>query len=473
MKDDAKLCLLEEQRPNQDEGPLSRQIRSLESRLDKAMIQYNEAHGICSTYEHIVKRLEEEKLSFDNQLTALERTLELKHQDHEELLLLSTNASHAREIAQQNLQKAKLSLEDGKSRRSRELRERQQHVRLRKQMVKTHERSAEERRKVLCTADTDASHLMTSPTPVSGRKSEVQIADQEHALNMYEAALRKIKDATGVSNVDDVIRKVVGQASTTDNLNSLTAQNQSKLEELKRFHEFLAQEVEKLKHSCVPGLSKNAKTIDEQHELLYLRCVSWDPISFHHTIQPNETPVLVRRASLSERTKSRLDCIAFLIVSIKAGVEHLRDKFTSLHGGEFDLGHEALTEDQLPDVIRSSGDLLVDVLTKTEDSELQNIEDSTTKELPRSASHKNLINRRPMSQGATVVRPFNQRISLPSAKEVTTFDHDSDVELGVGEFDAEESISRDGVKKASSNIIAMEGRRTLRPRAENGTSPRI
>ncbi len=160
-------------------------------------------------------------------------------------------------------------------------------------------------------------------------------------------------------------------------------------------------------------------------------------------------------------------------MSIKAGVEHLRDKFTSLHGGEFDLGHEALTEDQLPDVIRSSGDLLVDVLTKTEDSELQNIEDSTTKELPRSASHKNLINRRPMSQGATVVRPFNQRISLPSAKEVTTFDHDSDVELGVGEFDAEESISRDGVKKASSNIIAMEGRRTLRPRAENGTSPRI
>jgi hypothetical protein len=283
MKDDAKLCLLEEQRPNQDEGPLSRQIRSLESRLDKAMIQYNEAHGICSTYEHIVKRLEEEKLSFDNQLTALERTLELKHQDHEELLLLSTNASHAREIAQQNLQKAKLSLEDGKSRRSRELRERQQHVRLRKQMVKTHERSAEERRKVLGTADTDASHLMTSPTPVGGRKSEVQIADQEHALNMYEAALRKIKDATGVSNVDDVIRKVVGQASTTDNLNSLTAQNQSKLEELKRFHEFLAQEVEKLKHSCVPGVSKNAKTIDEQHELLYLRCVSWDPISFHQT----------------------------------------------------------------------------------------------------------------------------------------------------------------------------------------------
>ena len=149
LTDEARICLLEEQQPNQDEGPMSRQIRSLENRLDNAMIQYNEAHGICSTYEHIVKRLEEEKVSFDNQLTALERTLESKHRDLEELALLSADASHAREIAQQNLQKAKLAFEDGKSRRSREIRERQQHVRIRKQMIKKHERSDEERRKPL------------------------------------------------------------------------------------------------------------------------------------------------------------------------------------------------------------------------------------------------------------------------------------------------------------------------------------
>ena len=70
LKDEARICRLDEQRPTQEEnGPLSRQIRSLENRLDKAMIQYNEAYGICSTYEHIVKRLKEERVSFDNQLT--------------------------------------------------------------------------------------------------------------------------------------------------------------------------------------------------------------------------------------------------------------------------------------------------------------------------------------------------------------------------------------------------------------------
>ena len=300
LTDEARICLLEEQRPNQAEGPLSRQIRSLENRLDNAMIQYNEAHGICGTYEHIVKRLEEEKVSFDNQLTSLERTLESKHRDLEDLALLSSDASHAREIAQQNLQKAKLAFEDGKSRRSREIRERQQHVRIRKQIIKKHERSDEERRKTLGTADTDVSYSMVSPVPIGGRKSELQMSDQEHALNVYEAAFRKIKDATGVSNVDDVIRKLIGQESTTDNLNSLTAQNQSKMENLRGLQEFLAEEVEKLKHSCVPGSSKSPKTLDEQHELLYLRCVSHGNATFYLFCFVEKQPIPTKCASFTE-----------------------------------------------------------------------------------------------------------------------------------------------------------------------------
>mmetsp|Transcript_46182 Transcript_46182/g.97020 ORF Transcript_46182/g.97020 Transcript_46182/m.97020 type:complete len:556 (-) Transcript_46182:33-1700(-) len=438
LKDEANICRLEEQRPNQEEGPLSRQIKSLENRLDKAMIQYNEAHGICSTYEHIVKRLKEERVSFDNQLTALERTLESKQQDYEELVLLSGDASHAREVAQQNLQKSKWSFEENKNRRSRDIRERQQHVKIRKQMIKKHERIDEERRKALSTAD-DFSDSIASPVPIGGRNSQQQIADQEHALNLYETAFRKIKDATGVSNVNEVIRKVVGQESTTENLTTLTSQNQSKMEDLSRLQESLIQEVEKIKFS-VPGSSKSTKTIDEQHELVYLR------------------------SSIFERTRSQCDRLALVVVSVKAGIEHLRDKLTCLPD-EFEVDHGDIIEDNLPDIIRSSGDILVDAHTKTNENELQmhlNIQDSKLKELKRSASR--LQDRRPMSHGATEERPFNQRIPLPSAKEISVFDHDSDAETGRGDIDAEEEISRDGVKKASSNIIAIEERRKLRSR---------
>lgn len=42
--------------------------------------------------------LQEERVGFDNQLGAVERTLQAKIKDYEELLLLSGDANHAREV---------------------------------------------------------------------------------------------------------------------------------------------------------------------------------------------------------------------------------------------------------------------------------------------------------------------------------------------------------------------------------------
>jgi hypothetical protein len=92
-----------------EDNEFTRAIRSLENKLDKAMIKYNEAQsnvtsiispqssaslsipnhatthyspyslltvlGMRKTYEQIVRRLKEERVGFDNQLAAIERTL--------------------------------------------------------------------------------------------------------------------------------------------------------------------------------------------------------------------------------------------------------------------------------------------------------------------------------------------------------------------------------------------------------------
>ncbi len=98
--------------------PLTRQIRTLENRLDKAMIKYNEAQSIRKTYEQIVKRLKEERIGFDNQLAAIERTLRAKEKDLEELVLMSHDAQHAKEMAKAEL--SKLELQIAEERRARE-----------------------------------------------------------------------------------------------------------------------------------------------------------------------------------------------------------------------------------------------------------------------------------------------------------------------------------------------------------------
>jgi hypothetical protein len=60
----------------------------MENRLDKAMIKYNEAMSIRKAYELIVKRLREERIGYDNQLSAIEQSLKGKDNDFSELVVL-------------------------------------------------------------------------------------------------------------------------------------------------------------------------------------------------------------------------------------------------------------------------------------------------------------------------------------------------------------------------------------------------
>ncbi|CAM9454306.1 unnamed protein product [Ectocarpus fasciculatus] len=145
LKDEVKDLELESRQPNREDSPLTRKIRMLENRLDKAMIKYNEAQSIRKTYEQIVKRLKEERVGFDNQLGAVERTLQAKIKDYEELLLLSGDANHAREVAQSELDRLRTEYEEERRRRESELRERHQVVQLRKQIKLQADRRAQMR----------------------------------------------------------------------------------------------------------------------------------------------------------------------------------------------------------------------------------------------------------------------------------------------------------------------------------------
>lgn len=108
---------------NSDDNPQMRTIRMLENRLDKAMIKYNEAMSIKKTYELIVKRLKDERVGYDNQLAAIEQSLKGKEHDFEELLLLSHDANHAKELAEADLRKFESQIEARRKLRFKEVNE--------------------------------------------------------------------------------------------------------------------------------------------------------------------------------------------------------------------------------------------------------------------------------------------------------------------------------------------------------------
>merc|ERR1719335_935370 len=115
-------------------SPDLRHIRVLENRLDKSMIKYNEAQSIRKTYEQIVKRLKEERVGFDNQLHAIERTLKAKERDYEELLLLSHDAYHAKEMAQAELHRFEQGVMEERNQRDKEVQEKKVLVQQRVEM---------------------------------------------------------------------------------------------------------------------------------------------------------------------------------------------------------------------------------------------------------------------------------------------------------------------------------------------------
>merc|ERR1719313_1458329 len=134
LEDELRDLQRSSSRPAHEANPQMRHIRTLENRLDKAMIKYNEAQSIRKTYDQIVKRLKEERVNFDNQLGAIEATLHAKEHDYEELLLMSHDASHAKDVAKAELAKLQSLVSEERKAREKELSERRSAVTAREEM---------------------------------------------------------------------------------------------------------------------------------------------------------------------------------------------------------------------------------------------------------------------------------------------------------------------------------------------------
>src|SRR5690606_12945716 len=98
------------------------------------MIKYNEAQSIRKTYEQIVKRLKEERITFDNQLQSIERTLKAKAHDFQELLNMSHDANYLKELAKAEFENARIQFREKKRLKEKELKEKKSYVQARIEM---------------------------------------------------------------------------------------------------------------------------------------------------------------------------------------------------------------------------------------------------------------------------------------------------------------------------------------------------
>lgn len=283
-------------------SPEMRQIRVLENRLDKVMIKYNEAQSIRKTYEAIVKRLKDERIGFDNQLCAIERTLKAKERDYEELLLLSHDAYHAKEMAQAELHRFEQGVMEERNQRDREVQEKKILV---EQRVEMNKRLELREKSLKQQPETDKGHDRLKEASVvseftAGYSGDAAQEELQKIMD-YKEAVQAIKDATGVSDANEIIQKFLTQEDTQKNLQQLTKDNQSTIDRLNEDRQRLRLQVEELKFSSGgPGGRRQAIDDFESH--------------------------LGEATEKFERNRGKFERVARLLIDMKAGIGHLAEK---------------------------------------------------------------------------------------------------------------------------------------------------
>ncbi|ETV98499.1 hypothetical protein H310_08637 [Aphanomyces invadans] len=438
LKDSVKDLELEAKKPSLEDTPETRKIRMLENRLDKAMIKYNEAQSIRKTYEQIVKRLKEERIGFDNQLAAIERAAAAKNHDYDELVMLSADAAHAKDLTVAELERVRSNYEEDRRLRDKELREKQQVVKMKLDMNARLDRRERQKHEIV-EAEVeglapDEGHVLKTSLALNSLK-EGRVADEkkEHRskIDIFESAFRKIKEATGVSDVNEVIQKIVSQEGTTENLMMLSKENQARLEALQAEHLHLKTHVEELKYSGSGG-GHRRKMVDD-----------------------HETNLNLATAKL-ERARVKFERVAKILISVKAGVEHLVDKIESVR----EDGKAILVrDDTIVEALHESEETLVGLLELTETAVPADAGPSTS--LSASASTSTaaaaVVSDDELAVGIT--RPYNQRIPLPGDGFLADELNDDD---GLLLEENDDALSRDRVKKASKQVLLDQDKRKKR-----------
>jgi len=335
QEDDLKNLVRTVQRPTKDATPMMRQIRTLENRLDKAQIKYNEAQSIRKTYDQIVKRLKDERVSFDNQLAAIETTLQAKEQDYEELLLMSHDAAHARDAAKAELTNLQSMIQAERKAREKELTERQNAMKARRELNERMEERERIRREILREAsgeaDEDAEAALRAKVLANAASSgaNASVVQSERAVvGAYEAAFRRIRESTGVSDVNEVIQKFLTQESTRSNLARLTKEAQSRLDSLGNERSATKTAVDEMKYAggLGPGSRQEIEGAERKHQDI---------------------------AAAFERVKARHARTTKAFVDVRVGIEHMIDKLEPVRLDRLDgTGNVALSDETIVEVMQ-------------------------------------------------------------------------------------------------------------------------
>lgn len=244
-----KLKDLHNTRFNPRETPEGR-LDAMEGRLNECAARYDEEHRLKMSYEQVINRLKKEQLEWPAEVKHLETLLGGKETDYEQLLVMSHDANSSKESAKVELSKFESLVLDERKSRERELQERRQVLQKKQQLAAELDRSERERRATLQDQQRSAGE---DQVKIEAQKMEALIKEEHAKIAAYEAAFQQIKEATGVSDVNEVIQRFLLQEETHQNLLHMTSESQNRIAELQQAVDVEKTQVMNAEYSAANG----------------------------------------------------------------------------------------------------------------------------------------------------------------------------------------------------------------------------
>ncbi|XP_078091044.1 coiled-coil domain-containing protein 151 [Mustelus asterias] len=398
----------------------SQTLRLLENRLEKTQLKCHEALHVMKVYQKLKAHLQEESVTFQKQLDLLESEILQQQEELKELQAMNTDAQLSCDAAKTELQKHEEVMH-------KERRERERILTEFKKLAEEKRTQAEraERRAMRAAAHSDELHFERPATQETGT--------EEKAITTFEESFLWIKTVTGVSDVQDVVKRFVTQGETLKHLEELELENEKQMVQLREEKERLQAEYNHLKYSGETKLSSEQKLLKE--------------------LQTHLTNEQSRRDKIMEH----LEYVSHITMSIKAGVEHIYEK----------LQHVQISKGNVPAVVLSpaSNEYVLDLLLLTEDKllklygDLEEIDMRKTLQLIEDDEfHASVEGKLPS---------YNMRVKLPTAQKLDMYDDDDDDDDEEDDDSSDDNgdiVTRAVLKRQSQQIVDWKTKRKSRPK---------
>ncbi|KAF8570274.1 Coiled-coil domain-containing protein [Paragonimus westermani] len=404
-----------------------KRLRELENRLDKAQLKYQEAEHIKRTYIQIKDKLQDEHLTYGHSLDVLEKQIKLANDELAELQIMLNDAVLSRDAAQRELKYQEEVVSSERRRRDAELSSMKR--------VAENKRSSEDKTGPMTVRDS----ITEDAQGDSGGGSGENIAErgsapggpgiseeQQQKIASFETAFQNIKEATGLSDLSQIVKRFENQGETLCHLHELKDKAEKQCQALREERDRLQLQFEELKYSGETELTSITQLLNQYKK-------------------EAET-----EAQRREQLHQSVSDTSRLLVQCKAGVDHIHDKLTFLNmsGPYTDKGSEG-SEGQLPEMLKQCNDRLDELMASLQDVDIEEqlnlMDQEENGELAIGADFFNKLEGR--------MPDYNTRIKIPSSYRDTVHEED---ELGGDDNDI---LTRAALKKQSQQIVEMRNKK--------------